>query len=73
MKTRHLAALATLATIGAASVYATAQNATRPAGPFVPPGDLQFMMKAAGGGIAEFELAKLAIEKAASPEVKKHA
>jgi putative membrane protein len=47
-------------------------HATNTAGA-VSDADKQFMMKAASGGIAEVELARLALKKSNSPEVKKHA
>ncbi len=73
MKAQSIATVVFLAAIGAASGYATAQSVTQQKADSVASGDKQFMLKAAGGGIAEVELGKLALEKASSPEVKHHA
>jgi len=73
MRIKSTAAIVFLAAIGAASGYATAQTAAQQKGASVASGDKQFMMKAAGGGIAEVELGRLALDKATSPEVKRHA
>jgi len=73
MKIKSTAAIVFLAAIGAASGYATAQTAANQKNASVASGDKQFMMKAAGGGIAEVELGRLALDKASSPEVKRHA
>lgn len=68
------AVIALVALLFAAGERATGETAN----PLAPAAgitekDKDFMAKAAGGGIAEVEMAKLALEKASSPEVKKHA
>jgi putative membrane protein len=68
----YLAIAALLTGLAAVATIAPAQETTGTGAPAaqLPQAEMQFVEEAAGGGQAEVELGKMAVEKAESPDVK---